>query len=222
MYRSKAWVLNDAFSKFQFSPQWIKEGSTEGYAIYASHYPTALSDLAAFTSSLTGTWSVAAASLPWTGAGIALALSVFGGLRLAGYSKTLALLGAYLSIAAPLLGMHMALAGYGDVWMALYAGTGLMLLLVWQQTGRAEGLWLALLLLLMSTQIKLEGWLWLMLGGLFIAAMTLHARTLLVLIITAISMTALAVGFCRSYPSRLGSSGCLGYQKQRPFRRISG
>ena len=164
MYRAKAWTLQDAITPVATVPSWIAEGGLAGYALYASHYPTALSIYAAFASSLTGGWHSAAASTPWTLCLLALCLTAYGTLVLAGVSQRIATVGAYLLCSLPLLNVHAALAGYGDLWMALYSGCGLALLLLWRLQRVQAGLWAALLLLLAGTPIKSEGWLWLMLG----------------------------------------------------------
>ena len=204
MYRAKAWALQDAITSLATVPDWIAGGGTAGYALYASHYPTALSIYAAFASSLAGGWHSAAASTPWTLCLLALCLTAHGTLVLAGISQRTATLGAYLLCSLPLLNVHAALAGYGDLWMALLSGGGLALLLFWRLEWANEGLWVALLLLLAGTQIKTEGWLWLMLGlsflllerlarqigyrGLFVSA------TLLVALAWATGLTYISLG----------------------------
>ncbi|MDA9711465.1 hypothetical protein N9U42_03760 [Luminiphilus sp.] len=54
MYRAKAWALQDAITPMAFVPNWIAEGATRGYAIYADQYSDTLSSYAAITSSLSG------------------------------------------------------------------------------------------------------------------------------------------------------------------------
>ena len=164
MYRAKAWALQDAITPMATVPSWIAEGGLAGYALYASHYPTTLSIYAAFASSLAGEWQSATASAPWTLCLLALCLTAHGTLVLAGTSQRIAIFGAYVLCSLPLLNVHSALAGYGDLWMALCSGGGLALLLLWRLKRVQAGLWAALLLLLAGTQIKTEGWLWLALG----------------------------------------------------------
>lgn len=168
MYRAKAWALQNSISPMASVNDWIAAGGQSGYALYASQYPTALSIYAAFMSALAGGWQPAAASVPWSLCLLSLCMTAHGLLVLAGISNRRALIGAYLLGSMPLLNIHAGLAGYGDLWMALYAGCGLAGLLVWRICGRAAALWLALVLLIAGTQIKTEGWLWLGLGLSFI------------------------------------------------------
>lgn len=168
MYRAKAWTLQDAITAMAFTPNWIAAGGESGNAIYASGYPNALSIYAAFMAALTGGWNGAAASVPWSLGLTALALTVYGSLIAGKLSRSSALIGAYLLVSLPLLNIHAALAGYGDLWMALFSGCGLSALLIWRACRRPITLWLGLLLLLAGTQIKTEGWVWLGLALTFI------------------------------------------------------
>ena len=149
-------------------PDWIAEGGASGYALYASTYPTALSIYAAAASSMAGGWNSAAASAPWTICLVALCLAAYGSLILANSKPRGAIIGAYVICSLPLLNIHASLAGYADLWMALFSGSGLALLLVWRLKQVEQALWLALLLLIAGTQIKTEGWLWLLVGASFV------------------------------------------------------
>ena len=184
MYRAKIWVLSDSLLALHHTPEWIEQGGSTGFALYANHYPVALSAYPALMSALHGGWHAVAASLPWTAAFLALGLGMFGLVRKLGYEADLGLIAAYCLSSLPLLGAHAALAGYGDIWMALTSGMGLALLLGWRlsrapasyrlsrnSTQGTHRSWLApaLLLLITGTQLKTEGWLWLMIGLLFIA-----------------------------------------------------
>ena len=164
MYRGKAWALNDQITTMAFVPDWLAAGGESGYAIYAHHYPTALSTLAAMASALSGGWDSAAASSLWTFAGVALALGVYGCCRWQGLPPRSCILASFLVVSAPLFTMHMALAGYGDSWMALYSGLGLALLLVGRTDGHKTALLMGVVLLVLGTQIKTEGWIWLGVG----------------------------------------------------------
>lgn len=176
MYRSKAWALEDQITTMAFVPDWLAAGGESGYAIYAHHYPTALSVLAAMASALSGGWEPAAASSLWTFAGVALAFGVYGCCRWQGLPTASCTLASFMVLSAPLLTMHMALAGYGDSWMALYSGLGLALLLVGQTADQKNALIFGMLLLLLGTQIKTEGWIWFGVGLGFLVLNTFRLR----------------------------------------------
>lgn len=168
MYRAKAWALQNSITPMANLEDWIAAGGQSGYALRANHYPTALSVYAAFMSSLTGDWQDAAASIPWSLCFLALCLATHGMLALTEINNRLSVIGAYLLGSMPLLNVHASLAGYADLWMTLLTGVGLAGLLVWRATNHRTALWMGLLLLILATQVKIEGWLWLGLGLIFL------------------------------------------------------
>ena len=210
MYRAKAWVTTDTISPMANSAQWLKQAAPEGYAIYANQYPEALSVVAAYSSSLSGQWHHFAAAAPWLFAYLALALIVFGGLRSVGANKLVSSAGAYLVASLPLIDMHTGLAGYGDLWMALSAGGGLVLLLASRSASNPQLAALGLLTLLISTQFKLEGWLWLGLGVVFLGVSVI-ARRLGVLITIGMLAAAPTLAYLLNVEYvRLGALGVWG------------
>ena len=229
MYRAKVWALQNSMAPMSSVNDWIAAGGQSGYALYASHYPTALSIYAAFMSALVGGWQPAAASIPWSLCMMSLCMIVHGLLVLAGISNRLAFVGAYLLGSMPLLNIHAALAGYGDLWMALYGGGGLAALLVWRIFGRTAALWLAVLLLIAGTQIKTEGWLWLALGLGFITLEWIAARigylklsaSLLIVagVIWGLGITSLTLGPLGQWglDETYLHAGALGSYALRPF-----
>ena len=190
LYRAKAWVYDDQLTTTMNSLQWILLDGPDAVPLYANHYPTLISEMATMVSALSGQWSATAASLPWTAAGLALVLSVWGLLQAAGVHWSIALAGATATASLPLLNMHWALAGYADLWLSLSSGVGLALLILWaKQTDSLElkqrfsnvFLLVALILLIVGTQTKLEGWLWLAIGIVFVFVASSRMRVLLVL-----------------------------------------
>ena len=167
LYRAKLWVLYDNIQPLTPVADWLSSGAATGHAIYAHKYPETLSVYVAFVSALTGDWSPAIFSLTWCSMYIAICANVFGLLITAGMEKRLALIGAYLIGALPLLNTHAALYGYGDLWLCFFSGGGLALLLVWSMRGSPQLLVLAAMMLLAGTQFKSEGWLWLIMGTTF-------------------------------------------------------
>ena len=176
MYRAKVWVLTDTISNMAFTPAWVAGHADSDYAIHAHHYPVALSVYPAYMSGLTGAWTSSAASIPWTMALLALAMSTYGTLKLANCHEKLALIGAYFIASLPLVNVHAALAGYGDLWISLSSGIGLTLLLIWTLHGGRETLRIGIVALLVGTQLKTEGWLWLGVGLTFLSVNWLFNR----------------------------------------------
>jgi len=176
MYRAKLWAINDALLPLIFAPDWLAQTGTEGYPIYANHYPKLLSLYIASMSALTEGWNSEAASLPWSFAWLCLLLMMYGVVKVETDSVHLALAAGFALCSLPLLNAHVALAGYADIWMALTSGCGLMMLLLWSQKKNNQTLTLALLLLTTGAQLKNEGWLWAGLAMAFILIQYLTER----------------------------------------------
>ena len=192
MYRSKAWVADNQITPLSYTPEWLAAGAHEGFAIYANTYPDSLSILAALASAIAGDWNPVAASTLWTFSGIAVAMGLFGLCRWANFSFEAAMLAAFLTLSLPLLTIHLALAGYGDIWMALYSGLGLALLVFGISNSNTSALFIALILLMMGTQIKTEGWVWLGIGGVFLGIQwALQRKTVKPMLVTASLLTVL-------------------------------
>ncbi|MDB4048710.1 hypothetical protein N9485_00730 [Luminiphilus sp.] len=175
MYRAKIWVLNNALLDFQTVDQWLQSGG-EGYAIHAAHYPASVSAVAAFASVLSGGWSDHAASLPWFFAMLATGSLMFGLCRQGGWSTLPSLIGTYGLISIPLVSIHGVLAGYADLWVLGTSGMGLAAVLLWAQQQEKGLLCVGAALLINGCFIKIEGFIWLGLGLLFIFLLVLWRR----------------------------------------------
>ena len=172
MYRAKVWVLNDDIINFQDVKQWLQLGG-QGYALGAAHYPSSVSAIAAFASTLSGGWSDQLASVPWAFATLAISGIMYGLCRQNGLSSLGSLVGCYLLISIPLVGIHGMLAGYADLWMLGTSGLGLASLLLWAQQPHRGALLAGAVLLSVGTCLKMEGWLWLGLGAAFVILIAL-------------------------------------------------
>lgn len=176
MYRAKAWTLTDTITPMQPAIDWLQRGGGSDFAIYASDYSATLSAFAAMCSAVSGGWHEGAASLPWSSAFLALGLIVYGMLRRWSLPPLNSIVGAYLLLSLPLLETHAALAGYADLWMLATSGIGLSMLLLWHHKPEQGIFLLAFLLLLLGSQLKTEGWMWLLLGSIFTLLSTTSQR----------------------------------------------
>lgn len=175
MYRAKAWALSDSVAAMESTFNWLQMGGQSGFAIYANQYPAPLSAFSAASSAVVGGWNESAASLPWSIAALAIGSLTYGILRRC-LTPLYSLTGAYLLLSMPLFETHAALAGYADLWILGTSGLGLVMLLLWREQSDTALLPLAFVLLCAGTQIKVEGWLWLFLGGLFVSISALGQR----------------------------------------------
>ncbi|WP_006786055.1 hypothetical protein [Thiorhodospira sibirica] len=160
--RARVWAEYGALVPFMSVSAWLEQASPVGYPLDAAHYP--------LTVSLITTWMLLVLTephaglmhLPWLGAWLALLLGVYGHARYYGLPGWLALVLIYVLASLPLLGMHVALAGYADLWMALVLLLGGLAWWRWLWQGQAVDFWLGLGLLLWLPLLKIEGWVWLL------------------------------------------------------------
>ena len=212
MFTAKAWATTNQWSAMTNSIEWIALNGPSSFAIHAHHYPVAVSTYAAYLSALDGPgWNEQAASLAWPAIMIALATTVAGVLRMAGIGSALAMVGAYLLVSMPLIDMHAAIAGYADIWMALYAGVGLACICIWYSRRIEAALMAGVLLLLAGTQVKLEGWLWLGVGALFLLLSELARRFGWKLLLAALALLLLSCYFSSMTTLNFGALGKWGF-----------
>ena len=95
--------------------------------------------------------------LPWFIAACALGLALFGHLRLSGVSVVKSTLACYLLMNLPFINVHVALAGYVDIWLTAAFGCAVFALHEWGDCRRWQYGLLALLLAAMCTQLKIPG-----------------------------------------------------------------
>jgi hypothetical protein len=161
---------------FQGVNQWLQSGGV-GYALPASHYPSSVSAVAAFSTALSSGWNDQSASIPWFFAMLAIGSMMFGLCRQSGLATLPSLAGVYLLISVPIVGMHGILAGYADLWVLGTSGMGLAALMLWTEKRHRGALAFGVALLVVGPSFKTEGWLWLGMGMLFLLIHTLwHQR----------------------------------------------
>ena len=168
MYRGKAWALQDHIEPITNTLDWLNSDGVSGVAIYADFYPETVSLIAAMASAVSTGWDPSAASILWSVAWLMLAFGVFGLCRAIDVSERLAFFSASLVALAPLVVMHAALAGYADLWVALFSGLGLASLLSGRLQSQRSLIHLGFVLLALGTQIKTEAWIWLGIGATYI------------------------------------------------------
>jgi uncharacterized membrane protein YiaA len=167
MYRAKAWFYADQWLSFDTPAMWLNGVRENAYAVAGNHYPPLLPLTAVWMALTTGGWTETLVNLPTLGAGIAIALALYGLSRELDMSSWASALAAYLFLSLPLVGTHLSLAGMADIWMAGYAGLGFALIFTGHQREEFRWIWLGILFLVASRLVKLEGSVWLMAGLLF-------------------------------------------------------
>ena len=163
--RSDAWFAANGALFFDASPD----------------YPATAPLWQVWSSVALGRWDDALMNLPWWLVALALALAVYGALRDAGISALGAIVGAWLVSSLPLANVHVALAGYADLPMAVYYAVAAIC--VWRfatTRARADAV-LALLFAVACLTIKKPGLVWALtlVPGMVVAVAPRYATRLL-------------------------------------------
>lgn len=108
-----------------------------------------------------GRWDDVLVNWSWWLAGLALALAVFGGLRMIGIDRIAALVAVWLVASLPLLNVHVALAGYPDLFVAALHTLAALSLLSWTRLRTVRSAVHALLFIGAALYVKPVSWVWL-------------------------------------------------------------
>jgi hypothetical protein len=122
--------------------------------------PLTIPLLLAWESIAMGRWDDALMNVSWWVSAVALSLAVFGALRTLGVAPVIALLATWLVASLPLIDVHVALAGYADVFLSAFFALAGLALLRWQQTHAAEDVALAALFVIACPLVKSAGTVW--------------------------------------------------------------
>jgi hypothetical protein len=138
---------------------WAQPGSvvyTAG-AGEAWKYPIIVPLLQLWTMLAMGTTEQTLAYLPWLFVAIAMGMMLYGHLRLAGASVLLSTAACYAILNLPFISVHVALAGYADIWLTAAFGGVIFAAQAWSETRSNSYAILSFLLILVCFQLKIPG-----------------------------------------------------------------
>ncbi|MEJ2402607.1 MAG: hypothetical protein P8Y52_14685 [Xanthomonadales bacterium] len=124
VYRAKAWFFAGNIFDFYSAAEWLNLSDPNAYTVDAVHYPRLPSLFPLWAALSYGQWSETLIALPTFLCGIAIGLALYGQCLRAGSGVLLAVIAVYALYSVPLIGTHLALAGYADIWMTGFAGLG--------------------------------------------------------------------------------------------------
>ena len=164
IYRAKAWFISGELSPIVMPQVFWAPPTGSAYTISAANYPDLTSIYQYWTALSLGTWDEQSLAITWLLLCVAICLGVFGLGRQLGFSSIISLFLSYLFVSLPMIGIHVTLAGYSDIWMAGYVGVGFGVLLVGLVKSSAKVVVLGLLLCSIAVLVKKEGAIWLVLA----------------------------------------------------------
>ena len=160
--KSKAWFLLGHYVPFVPIRDWIAHATPDSFTGIAWSYPGTLGWIQVWFASAADGWIEPAVNLPWLALWVGLVLAHFGQWRALGLSTTRALLGVYFLASLPLITVHVALAGYADLWVATLFAFAVLAWLRWTMQRDRGQLFVFVVAVLLLPLLKLEGAVWLL------------------------------------------------------------
>lgn len=189
LFRSRVWIESGAYTPFVDAANALQLQT--GYSIEAWHYPELVSWIAAWSASWGAGWSETKAVLPWAGIAVALPLGLYAAVRRAGLPSTGAMIAAFVLVSLPLVGTHLAMTGYADIWLATALSFALMSVYQWLRTQHQADVVFAGVFLLIAACAKPEGVVWAAVLPLAYFATRASPRVFFVLLIAGVTLIAL-------------------------------
>jgi hypothetical protein len=172
--KARVWFEYKSMLPFVDYQVWLNTGGQGVFTDRHPEYPPIIPLLQVWMNLATGHWDESLMNLPWLLCLAALGGAFYSQLRVSGVGAVIAITGTYMLLSMPLLNIHVALAGYADLFLgAVYCG-GMMALYNWRAKGQRWQGWLALGFVLACPLVKNEGILW---SVTFIPAVIFTVRT---------------------------------------------
>ena len=196
--KARVWFAQGSLAPFVDSAAWLAGGGA--YIDSAPGLPATVPLLQVWMATLLGRWDDSLVNLPWWLCGVALALATYGFLAGRRLPALVALVGTWLIVSLPLLDVHVALAGYADLWLSAYLTLAVLACLRALDKREPCDIALAALCLVAVPLIKPAGMIWLaiLVPGLVAAAVPAWGRRIGVACLVAAAaavMIATRTGF---------------------------
>jgi len=224
VYRAKAWYLSGGMADIVSAKTWAIANTADVYTIDAWQYPLFPSVVPYWAALSLGRWSETLVNLPVLCAGLAMGMALYGQCREHGLGIRLSLVACYMLYSIPIIGTHMALAGYADIWMAGFTGLGFVALLrgVMQRAdtpGPALQTVLGLLMIIFGAWVKNEGAVWFLASLALIIVVTCRPRVpvLIVAVMAVVGLVAFTTGFSHIQVPWFGTIGFVEGRLVIPF-----
>lgn len=159
--RAKTWFLLGDHVPFVSLRDWLQQAPPgAAHTSVAWAYPNTLGWIDVYFASAAGGWIEPLINLSWFALWCAMLLAHYGQWRALGLTRTRALFCIYLLGSLPLLTVHVALAGYADLWVAVVYSLAMLAWMRWLQYRDTAQLVLAIVLALALPLLKFEGAIW--------------------------------------------------------------
>lgn len=159
--KPKAWFLLGHYVPYVSMQEWLADPDLQLHTAAIWDYPELLAWIEVWFASAAGNWNEPMINIVWTGVLGSIGLASYGQWRALGLRPELCMLLVYGLVSLPLLGAHVALAGYADLWVAAALGMAVLSWLRWMRDRSPGQLLLAAIFAATLPLIKLEGAVWL-------------------------------------------------------------
>lgn len=158
--KARVWFEFHRMVPFVENSVWLQMGGEGVFTDRHPGYPHTAPLLQVWMNLATGRWNESLMNFPWLLCLIAMGTAFYSQLRFSGAGPLIAMGFTYLLLSMPLLNIHVALAGYADLFLGATYCAGLMAFHNWVTTRwRSQGL-LAVFFALACLLIKNEGIPW--------------------------------------------------------------
>lgn len=158
--KARVWYEYRQITAFVDPATWLASGNAMQFVDAHSDYPATVPLLQVWTALCLGRWDESLMNMPWLAILAALGLAFYAHLRRIGAGLAQAMLLSYLLLSIPFIDLHVAVAGYVDIFIAAAYGMAAMALWQWFRSRDRADAMLALLCALGCIAIKKEGFVW--------------------------------------------------------------
>jgi len=210
VYRAKVWFYSGQIHELVTPKEWMQGVTTSLYPISAHDYPKFPSIPPLWAALSLGYWSETLANTPLTCCLVALSAGLYGQCREQGLSPVISTCAVYGLVSMPLVGTHLSLGGYADIWLTGFAGLGFAAIITGLCLGNRFNLVLGFSMVAFGIFVKHEGAAWLYVAFFMLAASTLKWQILLRTLLSALILGGVAYSTGYTY-IELPLCGAFGY-----------
>ncbi len=160
--KAKTWFLLGHAEPYVSAADWSAHPQQALRTLASWNYPELLAWIELWFVSAAGDWLEPLIGVVWSGVCAAFVLAAYGQWRVVGVDSRVAMALCYALVSLPLLNVHVALAGYADLWIMAVLGLAAVTWLRYMVCGERGQWWIALGLALCLPAIKLEGSVWML------------------------------------------------------------
>ena len=160
--KARVWFEYQRIVPFVDNMRWLEMAGEGVFTDHHAGYPITIPLLQVWTGLVIGHWDESLINLPWLACLVGMGLAFYGQARVAGAKPLVAIVFTYMLLSMPLINIHVALAGYADLFLGACYCAALMAFHNWAISRQSWQAVLAAFFALSCPLIKNEGFYWLL------------------------------------------------------------